>query len=464
MKFSAVILTVSLLFAAKLFSDSWLILGTFALTALLGWFMHLRLVELIIVTLPFHTYLSLWEGSLFNFSPSLILLLVAITRPEFFGNVKVSVQRSGLTRHILIWASVLIIALIASLLVNANEIGFENWTEFSKVLVGMVFALWAFFEFKSMSPRVRADSLKLWVLSATVIACVALVLAVMRAFTTTELLNGFFYSSGLRMTGSFEDPNLFATYLALSIGLAVIGTGISVRLKRIAAFVPLVAALALTGSRAALVSIIIFTLVGIILSVRVRRWLVSWLAKVVGASGAILVVTIPLFTIFASVIRDALGLGTIQTALQRLDFSGDTRFKLWESGVEMWQSSPFFGVGYGEFSDRSAEFGNRTDGYYSLLAHNTFVTFLAETGIFGFVTLLIPIGFALVLLVKQRNYSAIGAAAAVVGTAVMMFSLNLQNSGFIWVFFGGVWAWVSLRPTKTRAYAFERRYLAPDSH
>lgn len=61
------------------------------------------------------------------------------------------------------------------------------------------------------------------------------------------------------------------------------------------------------------------------------------------------------------------------------DASAGDRLMAWVAAVKMFFSNPIFGVGYGHFIDEAKNFGMDK----SMITHNTFLSVLAETGIFG---------------------------------------------------------------------------------
>jgi len=63
------------------------------------------------------------------------------------------------------------------------------------------------------------------------------------------------------------------------------------------------------------------------------------------------------------------------------------RYALWEAGWEMWKDNPISGVGIGMFPSTLKYYPNPEYSflfYKGLVAHNIYVSMLAETGIFGF--------------------------------------------------------------------------------
>lgn len=73
--------------------------------------------------------------------------------------------------------------------------------------------------------------------------------------------------------------------------------------------------------------------------------------------------------------------------VNRFYVEGDTRGELWEKGIQVWQEHPVFGCGYAVskyLNDIDLQFG-----YYAF--HNSYISLLAETGLWGM--LLIGVGF-----------------------------------------------------------------------
>jgi O-antigen ligase len=103
----------------------------------------------------------------------------------------------------------------------------------------------------------------------------------------------------------------------------------------------------------------------------------------------------------------------------------DIRVRLWRQAWEQWLASPTLGVGPGGFH-----------GEADLVAHNTYLSMLAETGFIGLLAFLSLPGFVVVRLVRLRSTEKGDSAliAGLAGLAVQMVALNLQNVRFVWVF------------------------------
>jgi O-antigen ligase len=131
--------------------------------------------------------------------------------------------------------------------------------------------------------------------------------------------------------------------------------------------------------------------------------------------GALVVVTVPILFLT----------GVYNRVIQALDFGGGTtiiRFYVWEKAWYLFSQSPIFGIGYGRFNDIfNIDIGlfniERLRGYPGIFsiymdqsyyfnsahAHNSYLQFLAETGIVGLGLLLIFWTLCIVKILKAYN-------------------------------------------------------------
>lgn len=112
------------------------------------------------------------------------------------------------------------------------------------------------------------------------------------------------------------------------------------------------------------------------------------------------------------------------------------RLEAWLEGIEMWRSSPIWGVGKGQFSD-----------HHWLTAHNSFVLVLAEQGTVGLLlwtALLLCVGKTLVAVARRaRALSApvplVWANALTAATSAVLvsaFFLSFAYHNVFWIFLG----------------------------
>lgn len=100
----------------------------------------------------------------------------------------------------------------------------------------------------------------------------------------------------------------------------------------------------------------------------------------------IAVIAFTILLIFSSSILQIIG-EIVPTVRQGTDTMG-LRYALWEAGWEMWKDHPLFGVGMGMFPSTLKYYPNPTYSMFfmrGLVAHNTYVAILAETGLIGFI-------------------------------------------------------------------------------
>jgi O-antigen ligase len=135
---------------------------------------------------------------------------------------------------------------------------------------------------------------------------------------------------------------------------------------------------------------------------------------------------------------DLPGLGRLTTSAHSV--GTDSRFQLWSRAFHLWTHHPLFGIGIGQFGRYSSDIlGTSPITGTGFIAHNTFLSFLAELGAFGF---LLSVGGILSLTyIAARADHLDGAvrASLLIGILVLwaeMMTLNLQNVRYVWIFAG----------------------------
>ena len=115
----------------------------------------------------------------------------------------------------------------------------------------------------------------------------------------------------------------------------------------------------------------------------------------------------------------------------------DPRWNLWQQAVELWLDHPVLGIGLGQFTRFSHGLTPYVgDGVHGQVAHNTFLSFAAETGAVGALTFIAVLVFPVRMLIRSRPFPA-PERALLIGVAVlsgMMMTLNLQNLRYVWVY------------------------------
>ncbi|WP_445258376.1 O-antigen ligase family protein [Nocardioides aurantiacus] len=362
--------------------------------------LRLSLTQLVVVSVPVMFYVSL--SAVINVAASDVLIPAiliglatgAVPRPPPWVNI---------------YAASLSLVLIVVLTIAAWSAPTFRWGDAALAVVKILICLVYLLAFAGVTREdVMRRLLVAW--SATAIAIAALsLLSVLGALSFGRQYGG------VRNSGTFEDPNLYATYLLVSISVVAATPRLWLPMRALG-LVALVLATLTTGSRAAAVALIAMALGYLVLAPVSGKLRLAGLAA---AGGAFLL----------------LGRSLVAPALPSLErVSGtavstetDIRFTLWRSALQVWSDHPLVGVGPGQFR-----------GQQDLLAHNTFLSFLAETGVIGTVVLLsLPVALGVLLfrgrkLRKEVDPMIVG----LIGVTISMASLNLQNARFVWMFFG----------------------------
>jgi hypothetical protein len=132
-------------------------------------------------------------------------------------------------------------------------------------------------------------------------------------------------------------------------------------------------------------------------------------------------------SVAAAVLSGAMALGVIAlgaTGGRGISSSdGADRLQLWSTGLQLFKSSPIFGVGYNSFTEHSAQ-----------TAHNSFVLCFAELGLFGYffwMGLLVATMFGLNWVMKQLSgQQPVMAAAASVSAGSASLQPSSQSTTF----------------------------------
>lgn len=219
----------------------------------------------------------------------------------------------------------------------------------------------------------------------------------------------FVRDAGLRVYGTFGQPNPYAGYinmgLCITVALALLARGWAIQPLAAGASGLLALALYLSQSRGGEIAIT----VALLLIVTVGLPQLHPLLKLGGIGGlgiaaAYLAGLLP-DSLLTPILR-TLGLTSISLTLpSKQDFSTAERLAHWIAGIRMFQDHPFTGVGIGNYPDAYSHY------FITIFvnplghAHNYYINIAAEAGIFGLVTFLLFLIAAFVA--GARSYQAI---------------------------------------------------------
>jgi O-antigen ligase len=239
-------------------------------------------------------------------------------------------------------------------------------------------------------------------------------------------------SDGYRSNGYFEDPNLYAGYLLVSVSVVLFLSTVSHSPWLPFQALAITGGIVMTGSRAGLGSLLLLVVLALVVirSARLRGMLVGVVAVSVLAAGCILLNR---------------GSGTSILGLDRLffasaDVNDDPRLSLWSLAIEKWLDAPVWGIGLGQFERFSGDaFRTARSSGLGYVTHNTFLFFLVSFGVLGLALFLAMMGWVVARLYAAPGLSRNAKHALMSGVVVLasqMVTLNLQNLRYVWVYFG----------------------------
>jgi O-antigen ligase len=290
-----------------------------------------------------------------------------------------------------------------------------------------------------------------FVVSAVVVSVVGLVFHATNFYFWNEPNVGF-----ARVNSTFRDPNIFARFLAFAIVTMIVLTAdLEVTRRRRIVWVAgaLAAALALpfTYSRAGWALTVVVALVAVAL-VRHRSRALALVALVVAVFAVVAVIDPSVLNRAAQLAANLKSPFTGRPWLGFLDALplDSVRRYLIGTGLAMFADHPIAGIGFGNFSRSlagGAYAGMLPVGATVTESHTALITILAETGLVGFVLVLLA-GFFFVREMIGSRMQAAATRALVLAPAigVLVTVLDSQSSGrlldesYLWLFLGLAYA------------------------
>ncbi|GAA4510673.1 O-antigen ligase family protein [Brevibacterium yomogidense] len=380
--------------------------------------------QLLVMTVPLAFYVTA-GGMLVNLAVSDVLLLLLLVRVLVDPDcVRAAAHVSGPVRAALCVLALLLALTAGTILVRSSLGAPAEWTAFAADAVKLVVVIGYFVicaaVFRDLLLRRDYRFLTVWAFTAAVVGALGTVGAILFAQgRPTDLTMDF------RATGTFEDPNAFATYLIMSIPLVLLARHVTGKSLLSWHQVPILAGIVASFSRGALVGLAAVLVVLCVFAFRDP------------ALRALRIVAILAVGAAALFILD----GAVSSAFEGsrgVSFDEDVRFRLWAAAIDVWLHAPIVGVGLGQFVVSSEDLLGSAGG---VLAHNTYLSVLAEGGIVGSALYAALPALAVVGLLRRGDTIARLLLSSGVGIAVMAVSLNLQNFRPIWLFIALAVAW-----------------------
>jgi len=395
--------------------------------AVLIYALRMDLASLVIVTTPIMFYADF--GSRVNLSISDIFIVLLAIRALSSPSLAIARQR---LRVPVALAAISMLALTAAMTIgilvpSSVPISWQGYfLDLPKLLVVFAYFLIAILVFYDKFRLGDFGFLRVWVITAVTIAALGTIGSVLYDRGVDVGL-----SYGFRASATFEDPNAYAAFLLASLGVAMAWSYIHRGRVLSISLIPILIGIYFSYSRAAMIAIALIFALSFLLSVGSRA-LRNVRRLAYGVAAAIIVAFLA---------------GRLENVLESrrdLSIEGDIRLSVWAAAVKVWSDSPFVGVGLGQFRAATASYVETSA---TPLAHNTYLSFLAEGGIVGLALFLaIPIAVA-VLLLRDGGVVSRLFLLSVAGFAIMGASLNLQNSRSIWLLLGIFLGWALLRRT-----------------
>ncbi|MDQ2775351.1 MAG: O-antigen ligase family protein [Acidobacteriota bacterium] len=113
----------------------------------------------------------------------------------------------------------------------------------------------------------------------------------------------------------------------------------------------------------------------------------------------------------------------------------DSRTEIWAGGLELVRSKPFFGVGAGAFQDAVEPVISYFDVDHAYVAHNTFLSVMAELGLFGFILFSIFIVTIVATILKMEPLLRKTYSVAFLVWVVGVMTLTWEHRKPTWILF-----------------------------
>lgn len=273
----------------------------------------------------------------------------------------------------------------------AGGLGYQVYSSFRELLTGFGTVVVAAYVLTRRSPFAY---LSVGLVAAILSAIVAI--ATFGIPAVSPLLVGLTGQSGAvgRAVGTFGNPNYFGVYQAIAtvtaVGLLVNARSLRLRALFLAASLVLGAALLVSMSRGGMI-----TLAAGLACLTFSR---SRLRVAVAITAALVLTAVVVFPLFVDW-RLTITAGSSSAASYALQTeSDDGRLAALLAGPQLFLTSPVFGIGWGHYMSMSSQV---TGPGFALVAHNWYVSVLAELGAVGIVMWALLLG-TLVITLRSR--------------------------------------------------------------
>lgn len=384
-------------------------------------------IGLLVLCLPFMFHLTMIIELNVSFSDLLmVLMLLWLIAHKQNRNFIASAMRNY---HLMIlYIGLLIYTCILSMINYVTNVFIDfpyGVSAILKLSVNFAYVLVFLTFLEKYKEEILTNIFRWWKIAAVIISSLCMLSVVLYQMGIDTVL-----TLGGRAQATLNDPNLAALYLIVSmtiIAISRIHSGGNVLINLPMAIVLL--ALILTASRGGILSTLLSVAIVLLLSVLSAR-----IKEILVFTSLGLLFALGFFWLYYS--SDVLSFAVERVTTIGTEGDGTSyRLFLWKSAFEMWTLNPIIGVGIGQFIPYSPEVYGFS---LSNIPHNTYLSFLTETGIIGFLAfswfpVLILVRLIIGLLTTRDQhyfYLLIG----LIAIAIQAISINIENIRFIWLF------------------------------
>lgn len=287
--------------------------------------------------------------------------------------------------------------------------------------------------------QLQSLALKWFAVGATFIAAVGIVMEI----SGVRMMEDTLYYGELRYRGLMSDPNFYALLACSAFAYFAYTSRFSLIL-RIAALTVLALSVIFSGSKTGLVTLLVLAVIVLITRAARSKTVVFPALLVALAVAGVALVIASWGALVAAVDRlsaDIPQLERVSTLLSGdlsavLSGSGSGRETVWNTGLQIIDSSPVIGVGFGVYSEVGQAFFGQAD-----VAHNTYIQLAAEWGLVLALCLFAWIATLLVRASTGGNTGRYPEEFFILREIIIVFmigslSLSLNNARMMWFFLG----------------------------
>lgn len=388
------------------------------------------IIQIFIFCIPFMFYLAGFNTSVSDLLIPIVFIWIILNKSKM--NIKNNnyIHCSGKIWSLLkIYCITILIILCMGvfhvLLLNVTTMEIvSSIRDLIKIVICIIYVGIFSYLFKNYNEYFEDLFLNTWKYSSLVIS----IMCIAGVFLYINGINNN-WTEAYRAKATFDDSNLAASYLLVSLGLvSILNYKESKNVIKMNS-VLIIIAIVLTASRGAYIALVLSILYPIILCMAKKD--ITTLKKIIKIIMPFIIIISIIILLNPQVFEKAISRGSSSEK----SLLEDGRFKIWIGGIYMWMTSPFIGIGVSRFYYNIYETVFSTG--RRVLAHNTYITFLSEVGIIGLISFLwlpiIIIRKISIVIRDSKDISYFFLLFTVLSIYISAISINLQNFRVMWI-------------------------------